>query len=151
VVSHIDQWHRLGRWYARILRQPPIDPVEYDDFMWAFFQNCWHDTLCEADRNGIEKILKTHQVMLDLADLANGTKHMALDRPRAGTGTTPGHRSLEVHGGQPEKTQLHYYVRRDDGSFVKALDLAGEAMGIWHDIIAKLTPVAAGEGSCSVP
>lgn len=142
-MSYELQWDRTKRWLARIDGPPPRDHVTYDDFFWAFFQNCWHLRdwihndleLAEDLRKSIMEVWKNDPSLLVCSDLANGAKHLALDRPRDGSGAKHSHRVLEVMAGEPSKTRLIYYVARGNGERLEALSLAKACMRAWAKIL----------------
>ena len=37
-----EQLKRVERWLSRIRHSSKHDRNQYEDFLWAFFQNCWH-------------------------------------------------------------------------------------------------------------
>jgi hypothetical protein len=57
---------------------------DFQDMMWAFFQNCWHvkDWVCNDEHlNGVKKdsvIIMAHQSteLMACRDVCNGTKHL---------------------------------------------------------------------------
>ena len=90
------QLDRTHRFLARVLSFGPHPyPIEYQDDVWAFFQNCWHltdwvenDSELKSDlRKRIRKAwLASTLLNMVCRDMANGTKHLALRkrrRPRA--------------------------------------------------------------------
>jgi hypothetical protein len=142
-MSYELQWNRTKRWLARIEAQPPVDHVTYDDFIWAFFQNCWHLrdwihydlSLPEKLRKNVMEEWKRDPSLLVCSDLANGAKHLALDRPRDGAGAKHSHRVFEVVAGDPSQTKLLYYVARGNGERLEAISLARACMRAWGKIL----------------
>jgi hypothetical protein len=117
--------------------------LAYDDFVWAFFQNCWHlrdwihndPSLPKNLRANVMEEWKREPCLLVCSDLANGTKHLALDRPRDGEGAKHSHRVLEVMAGDSSQTKLLYYVARGNGERLEALSLANACMRAWVRIL----------------
>jgi hypothetical protein len=144
-MAYLIQWKRTQRWLARIEHQPPRDEWEYDDFVWAFFQNCWHlrdwikyDSAIPAElKTNLAGEIRGYVSLKTCSDVANGAKHFALDRPRDGTGAQPSHRALSVVAGDPEETKLTIYITRGNGERIDALSLAREAMDAWRGILKK--------------
>ncbi len=96
-----DQWRRIHRWKSRVQRTKD----EYRDDVWqesqrdelfALYQSLWHlkdwikndSAVPNAVQTSVEAWLKSDPAAANLrvvADVANGSKHMALSRtPRAG-------------------------------------------------------------------
>jgi hypothetical protein len=85
-----EQYQRVLRWLRRI-EQPAegeIDADEYGDFLYSFFQNCWHlkdwiknDSSLPQDMRD-EIVREAHKIesLQFCADLANRTKHLTLDK-----------------------------------------------------------------------
>ena len=81
----------LSGFFARIKNQKRSN-IEYEDDLWSFFQNCWHlkdwiinDTDVPAkirNRRKIERAVKRFPSLMISADLANRSKHSALNRIR---------------------------------------------------------------------
>lgn len=144
MTSYIDQWNRTNRWFARLEGADQLTTPHCDDLAWAFFQNCWHlkdwikndEAIPSDDRVSIETIVEGHPALMICADLANGSKHLELRKPRAGAPNLV--RSLTVVGGDPSKTRLDYEVMLDDGTHVLALDIARKALAAWRDVFATL-------------
>jgi hypothetical protein len=86
------QLDRTHRFRARVLSMGPHPyPIDYQDDVWAFFQNCWHltdwvenDTALKSDvRKRIHKAWLARTLLNDVCrDMANGTKHLALRKRR---------------------------------------------------------------------
>lgn len=84
----IGQLDRVSRWHRRILAaatSPELDQDDLLDFVYAFFQNCWH--LLEwvqrtSDVSAAQlQSFRMQKEMLICRDLANGTKHLSLKSP----------------------------------------------------------------------
>jgi hypothetical protein len=66
--------------------------VDYQDDVWAFFQNCWHlkdwvkhDPFVPPEmKDRIKSAVRTSMVLAVCHDMANGTKHLVLHGPQAG-------------------------------------------------------------------
>ena len=65
--------------------------VDYQDDVWSFFQNCWHlkdwvkhDPLVTPEvKERIRDAVHASRMLAIANDMANGTKHLKLDEPRA--------------------------------------------------------------------
>lgn len=83
-----EQMKRVRRWLERI-ELPAESQTEHEDFLWSFFQNCWHlkdwikndPTTSSGVVNGIESDINRYDSLKISADLANGSKHLVLLRP----------------------------------------------------------------------
>jgi hypothetical protein len=87
------QLDRTRRFLDRVLADRAAGyVVDYQDDVWAFFQNCWHlkdwvrhDPLVPPDvKDRIVSAAEASTVLAICNDMANGTKHLQLHRPRAG-------------------------------------------------------------------
>ncbi len=144
-MAYLLQWKRTLRWLSRIEQQSLRDEWEYDDFVWAFFQNCWHlrdwikndSAIREELRSKLTEEIRKHPSLKICSDIANGAKHFALDRPKDGAGARPSHKTLAVVAGQPNQTKLTIYIMRGNGERLDALSLAYEAMDAWRSILKK--------------
>ena len=89
-----EQYDRMKRWHARIENATVAD-AEHLDNVHAFFINCFHFkdwlkadlTVDVALRKAAEDLVNTNVFLALCANLANGSKHMVLDRSvRTGAG-----------------------------------------------------------------
>ena len=82
-----EQLGRVERFLQRI-SVPNKNREEYEDFLWAFFQNCWHlrdwlknDTsIRKRKREAILSAVKQSKVLLICECIANRSKHYRLNR-----------------------------------------------------------------------
>lgn len=141
-MGYADQWQRVQRWLERI-EAAPRNSTEYDDFVWAFFQNCWHmrdwiandQQLPEELRHRVPQLAMKQRSLKICADLANATKHFELRHPKVGSGAKHSHRVLTVVAGESSKTKIDYYVALDDGQQISTLDVAREAVDVWRRLL----------------
>jgi len=85
------QFERLKRALRKVKRAEGDSTTRLDD-LFSFFQHCWHlkdwikndDTLQRATRKAVVKDVEATDRLLYCADLANGSKHLHLNRPRKG-------------------------------------------------------------------
>jgi hypothetical protein len=144
-MSFAQQLARTERWLARLSHVYPGTHQDYDDYVLAFFQNCWHikdwirndPALPQALRDGIEKEVMNHPSLMICADMANGSKHLSLTRPRVGAGAKHSHRELKVVAGDPSQTTITYYIATDGNNKVRAMDVARDAIDAWRQILKK--------------
>jgi hypothetical protein len=158
-----DQFPRVLRFYTRITREDKAEP-DYQDDIWAFFQNCWHlkdwikndenvmvtRALCPICKNKDQKFVKGREVCIECeinrcnyipicADLANRSKHSQLLRNRK-----DGRMLADVAvmlGGAPTESgcsvTYSYFVVSRDTEHVAALDLAKNAIEEWKTLFQR--------------
>ena len=138
MAKYQDQLTRVRRFLHRIEthNRPSTD---YDDDIWAFFQNCWHlkdwvkndPEVPSSVRTTIESTIKGSPELLMCADLANASKHLFLSTPRIGAKHS--HKNyLVVMGGQ---SRVEYFIDTGDGSKIDAVDLARKCVTSWESIL----------------
>jgi hypothetical protein len=146
VSGYREQWNRTKRWLKKFEGANPLIMPNCDDVVYAFFQNSWHlkdwikndESIPIETRKSVERIVKSYPARILCADLANGSKHLALKNPRSGVVAPTLVQSLKIVGGDSSKTRLDYEVMCDDGTRVQALDIAHEVQAAWLDIFAML-------------
>lgn len=87
-----EQLARLRRWYSRtrpISRERLAVSEDDLDILFAFFQNCWHlyDWLKNSGAVSdqiLESFFRQSAEMKFCYDICIGTKHLQIDRPKAG-------------------------------------------------------------------
>ena len=153
-----EQWERVLRWHERIKdqKQPRLD---YEDDLWAFFQNCWHMKdwikndhalgLTQGKKTGFEDEVNRSVPLVICGDLANRTKHALPNNRRK---TTKGahvlglayHAHVHEHVGKRKKRTIRvrqrwdYRIAYDNGKETKALVLAKEAITAWRKVFKGL-------------
>lgn len=151
--KYIEQWERALRWHERI-KVLPDRTIDYDDYLWAFFQNCWHlkdwikndASVAQRSRDNIESTVKQYRPLMIAADLANGSKHLTLkykkgESPRIGDhGARHSHRVLSIVSGDSAASRLQYIIALEGTDTADALDIAQEAIDAWATIISCLEP-----------
>ena len=140
-----EQWDRVLRWHDRIQDQNRPTREEYEDDLWAFFQNCWHmkdwlinDPVLGLDKGDVDKEVHCPGGPLMLCrDLANRSKHLELDKPREDGDM--GGRVIHRHVGKTGRIrdQWDYWITYEGGR-TKALPLACEAIDAWQAVFEKL-------------
>jgi hypothetical protein len=155
------QYDRVGRFFSRLTNQNRSQ-LDYEDFLWAFFQNCWHlkdwikndVTIPQNIRDKIENEVKQYNSLMIVADLANRSKHLALtrniheDARHTKTDVTVHvpcfHLHLALGPGEPQTTvgecrsEYFYTIKTKDGSEYDAAQIAEKAIADWDTIIKKL-------------
>lgn len=143
-----EQVDRVARCLARI-EKPTSDQTEYVDFLWSFFQNCWHvkdwikndQAVPEAVRNNVEKDAKQYDALMICADLCNRSKHLELTTIRKDArlrGDIKVLLSENIPTGESDSTvSWEYVVTLGDGSTRFALDVARTAMDAWKTLLSR--------------
>jgi len=154
-MDYKEQVERTHRWLNRLQNAasheneineplPSGKHEEYEDYLYAFFQNCWHIkdwimgdtsapyTLREAAKR-VEK--QTPHALRLCAGVANGSKHLGESRDKSRRAQTVGEITVEIDPEGNSKTSYEYKVV-DEGTQRDALELAREALQTWDDLIA---------------
>ena len=136
MLGYMDQLNRIRRLLDRINRQHR-DPIEYEDDIWSFFQNCWH--LKDWVKNDPSVPLHVRQSIGPLAraslslricgDLANATKHL---KPRGGA--KPSHWNIAIVPG--ESSKVEYLINTGSRTQQDGLDHARKCLLEWERILA---------------
>ena len=135
-----EQFERVRRWLSRI-EAPEGPSVEYDDFLWAFFQNGWHlkdwirndaSILFEV-RCRIVEAAEASECLKVCADLANRTKHVTLTFKRRDAAVTS--RNITVFIGSDRPSESTHIITLDDGSKLVAQQLAKDIVAEWENIL----------------
>jgi hypothetical protein len=92
VTGYRDQLARTRRLRNRILNQHYPFIVDYQDDVFAFFQNCWHlkdwvrnDPLVpQKTKDRIKRAAESSPTLAICNDMASGTKHLKLHGAKAG-------------------------------------------------------------------
>jgi len=145
-----EQWDRIQRWLTRIERHHE-NQTEYVDFLWSFFQNCWHfkDWVKNDPRttkkvlDSIEDDINKSDSLKICADLANRSKHFVLQPGRARHDKDPrlrGHIKADIkedisRGTTTSDVMWNYVVHLDDGSERPVIELAHEALQGWKSLL----------------
>ncbi len=156
-MGYQDQLERTRRWLKRLENasshssndinnpMPPEKHEEYEDYLYSFFQNCWHvkdwilaDTgapqrLQEAVRR-VNEQGKILPLML-CSGVANGSKHLRQGRDRKRHAKTVGEILIEIDPESNSETTYAYKVIDDDGNSYNAIEVARKALKEWETII----------------
>lgn len=114
---------------------------DLEDFLWAFFQNCWHikdwirndESLPKTVREAVWEDVNCNKALLVVADLANGIKHFSRDAARERVGADFG--SIIVNENGDGVLMLTHEVSVGDDMKRSALAVAEEAMNAWNEIL----------------
>jgi len=159
-MGYQHQLHRVIRWlykaqekssYWPINRNNPPrrrGPQEYEDYLYALFQNCWHlkdwirndSAAPKALRDAVEQTVHKQCTVVALAlcaDLANGSKHLTLDKlVRRGAKLIRDTGDFEMdEDGKNAKETYKCKVTDDSGKEYDALELAHQALAEWEKLI----------------
>ncbi|MEI6117224.1 MAG: hypothetical protein WCP99_22000 [Burkholderiales bacterium] len=128
------------------------DAVNYDDDVYAFFQNCYHlkdwiknDPYCSKWPNP-EKLIDNDQNLQICADLCNAQKHLKLTRPpRSAQNPQFAGRGLKLAiddrgGSTTVGIAISYNVTTDNFGTIDALVLAKDCMTAWENYISANDP-----------
>jgi hypothetical protein len=155
-MNYQDQLQRARRFLHRvensrvnqILELPPEKQTEYEDMLYAFFQNCWHikDWIkndASSPRLLAESVSDTRTLprsLLLCADIANASKHLRRNtRPHVGGNIRPEIKveltESFVTGESSGRVLYEYRVEDNAGSSEDALAVARQAMQDWEALI----------------
>jgi hypothetical protein len=126
---------------------------EYEDALYAYFQNCWHLKDWIKNDDATPATLKTavqrvdneqHRIdsLMLSADIANGSKHLKLTRSIRRGAKTEAEIMVRVFDSVSESTQsnasvgFRYQIVESNGNSHDALDLARRALADWENLIA---------------
>ncbi len=157
-MSYLDQLGRAHRWLKRLEDASSHtndinDPVptekheEYEDFLYAFFQNCWHLKdwiLSDAGapkglREAVRKMDEQSTIvpLMLCSSVANGSKHLRSGRDPKRRAKTVGEILIDIDPKGDSQTFYTYKVVDDNGTSHEAIALARQALDEWEKIIRK--------------
>jgi hypothetical protein len=134
-IGYRDQLDRARRFLDR-LDVPGLSDVDFQDMVWAFFQNCWHvkdwlDNDPKVDPATKDAIIaRAHQsVALRVCqEMCNGTKHLG-SRP----GASHDHIDVNITPGGP--TTMDCLIDNGAGTLVSGRLLARQCIAEWVSIL----------------
>jgi hypothetical protein len=151
-----EQWSRVLRWHERfrLIGKGVVvaNPIEcYDDDVLAFFVSCYHlkdwlknDPASGVSENEVETFVAKSLNLRICGDLANGSKHLTVTRPRLDA-TTKVTRHVTTYGplvmtGQTttaeiENTISAYYGIRARGVLHDAFEVATRCVEEWDGFL----------------
>ena len=149
----LGQYDRMIRWYKKFEEIDQGKEVERErqdffhdhDIVYAFFQNCFHlkdwiindpdVTLPKSDV--VDYTYKTDCLKL-CSDIANGTKHLRLDKTRSGISPTIG--PLNITLTELPNRNVRYAIKYSIGTtsgYFDAFEIATQSIQKWKDFIVK--------------
>jgi hypothetical protein len=140
-VGYRHQLDRVRRFLDRV-DGPQANDVEFQDMMWAFFQNCWHlkdwvenDALAsEAQKTAVIDHAHASALLGICRELCNGTKHLGLGRkPSSGTGAAHDHVAISIVPG--ESSTIDCIVQDGFGNPISGKQLARDCVAEWERIL----------------
>jgi hypothetical protein len=141
IMRYIEQLKRVKRFYGRICKMNRAQ-VDYEDDLWSFFQQCWHlkdwikndATVQKAVRDSIESELQTCEAIMRVADLANRSKHLELNRPSRRDAKHSG-TDVSICIGGPTTSEYVYRISDGHGPEISAVLLAQNAIQEWETLL----------------
>lgn len=142
-----EQLHRVERWLERI-KHPGDDRDLNEDYLWSFFQNCWHlkdwivnDHVAGQSGAVLEIAIAQYDSLKIVQGLALHSKHLELDYDRA-PAKDPRVRKARMVGdvsvyiGRNPYSKVSYRVYDDSKKdWIPVLELAEQAVNDWKQIL----------------
>lgn len=80
------QMERMHRWHDRVQRACAAGSPDVEDFVFAFFQNCftlreWVEKTSPLSKTDLDTFMESTPEMRICRDICNGTKHYSISRP----------------------------------------------------------------------
>jgi len=124
------QFDRTSRWYERARRAAAAGTPELEDFVFAFFQNCYHLRewmlqTGEASHRELADFFAQHAELRLCRDICNGTKHLNLDSASVDANFSIGR---EYAPSEPGHARLFVIANAK----YDLLDLATRCMELWR-------------------
>lgn len=144
-----DQWSRLHRWRERLVRDRDdwqdrdTGTDHFLDEFYATFQAIWHlkdwlnnDPRAQVTGKQVDDWANSREsILLVAADLANGSKHLVLDRERAG-GSRQTRKDARIHVGHGVQATFYVMDMRSDAEW-EAVTLADACIAEWREFITQ--------------
>jgi hypothetical protein len=142
--TYRDQLDRARRFLERA-EDPNQRDIDHQDFIWAFFQNCWHlkewiwhDDAVPADvRKTVKDAADTSPILRVCGDLCNGTKHLKLTSPKVGAGAEHKYTETVITPGSGAPSQVDTVIDMGDGTTSKGLEFAHKCLDEWEAILKR--------------
>ena len=151
------QFERVARTFQRVLNNQNRDPVEYEDDVWSFFQNCWHlkdwikndsQGVAKATRQKIDVEVNSRPALVMMGELANKSKNLELTTSPTGPREAlpirrkAGATAYIDRRGQTQEADkadgaIYLLVTDKNGDEFPVKKLATDAMKNWMAIIKK--------------
>ena len=151
------QFERVARTFQKVLNNQNRNPVEYEDDVWSFFQNCWHlkdwikndsQGVAKATRQKIDVEVNSRPALVMMGDLANKSKNFelttdplgareALPRQSKAGATAYIDKRDRIQEVQKADGAIYLLVTDKNGDEFPVKKLATDAMKNWMAIIRK--------------
>lgn len=162
-MGYLEQHDRMLRWAARVramLPDPPLDgePLDYAlDTMYACFEACFHlrdwiandEDLPRTVRDDVYGFVRKSQHLSMCADVANGVKHLRVDRPLSDRNPPPERREIGLvefrsEGWPLPETPEYVFGVLLDGDLIDVFSLVADCVRAWDQFFAKhgITPAS---------
>jgi hypothetical protein len=141
-IGYRDQLDRARRFLERM--QQPVESMEDDgmtvvdfqDMVWAFFQNCWHvkdwvrsdPIVDQAKKDSVCRWAHASVALRVCQEMCNGTKHLG-----ARSGASHDHIDTTIVPGGP--TIMDCLIDNGEGTLVSGNVLARQCIGEWEFIL----------------
>lgn len=112
---------------------------DLEDFLWSFFQNCWHvkdwlrhdPTVPAKVKAAAVAAAEANRDLQVAADLANDSKHFNLTRERVGARDA----AIQFHDGPDRSTTIVHLIALADGTESPAVLAGQRAIDAWREIL----------------
>jgi hypothetical protein len=141
VVGYRNQLDRARRFLDRVQMTTDdwadMDDVEFQDMMWAFFQNCWHvkdwlrndPLVSQVVKDAATQLAHQSQHLKMCQELCNGTKHLGA-RP----GASHHHINTTIIPGAGIR-EMDCIVDDGGGKLISGKQLASDCIAEWERIL----------------
>lgn len=141
-----DQLARVKRYFARFSKINDGMPhtqetTDYDDDIYAFFQNCYHlkdwiknDNYCKTWK--VEDFINKSRELRICADICNGLKHLKLTSPRSEESPEFYGREIKLNLDQDAVIAIKYSIKTSAGE-IDAFELGQKCIDAWESFINK--------------
>lgn len=138
-LQQLARAHRFFDRYENARTRERSSLLDIEDYLWAFFQNCWHvkdwlraDPSVAGDRK-TQVLAVAHRSpdLLVSADLANRSKHLSLRNPRVGALDA----AIQLHPGTNGTVNTDHLIELPDGSRIAASVIGSRSLDAWSEIL----------------
>lgn len=135
-IGYRDQLDRARRFLDRV-EGPHRNDVDFQDMMWAFFQNCFHlrdwvvrdPLMSSAQKDAVLAKAGASIPLRRCGDLCNGTKHLV---PKA---TQHSHVNITIQPGTDRPSELDSIIDVGGGQLISGKQLARDCLSDWERIL----------------
>jgi hypothetical protein len=130
------QYNRMLRWYERMSSAAAQGSPDTDDFVFAFFQNCyylreWIAQTSTTSTAELDALFAGSRSLRLCRDLCNGTKHLNISRP-----SVDAHFSIGREYAPGEPTGHRLFAIADDK--YDLLELAAACVKDWEQFASRI-------------